>query len=191
MALCCVASCTSGSNEPNPPHPLVDADRVAEAEQAAGALCPILWEWIKEVGGIMNELSEVGVAEPDHEARLAFYADQLDRIAEVNTELGDDVATLAGPILDPLVEDVRAGLLRGSAVLDAMRRSLGERPDLEERRPQLRISGLFISAEKVIDHAKPELARYGDEALIAGFQRVPSCQHSVKDVDDGQPRYNG
>jgi hypothetical protein len=72
-----------------------------------------------------------------------------------------------------------------------MTRSLDTRPDLEETRPQVRISMLFMAAEKLIDFPKPALARYDDPALIEGFQRVPSCQLSVKDVDDGVPRFNG
>jgi hypothetical protein len=26
--------------------------------------------------------------------------------------------------------------------------------------------------------------------MIASFQQVPTCQHAVKDVDDGTPQYN-
>jgi hypothetical protein len=192
MALCVIAlSACSPEVAEETTLPSAVATDVLAAEEAAEELCPVLWQWIKDVGRLMNELSAFGVDEPDPQVRKEFYASEIELIAVRSGELDEAVAGMDSPELDPIVAQVREGLLRSTGQIDEMIRSLETRPDLEEVRPQARISMLFIAAEKLIDFPKPALARYDDPALIEGFQRVPSCQLSVKDVDDGVPRFNG
>ncbi len=184
-----LAACSpSAVDETVPVEVVADVEAVAAA---ATQLCPLLWDWVKDVGGIMNGLSAFGVEEPDVEVRKTFYADQIDRISGRSAELDVALAQLDDPILEPLILEVRTGLVRAAGYIEEMRRSLDAQPEIDEMRPQVRISGLFIAAEKVIDAGKPRLGPYDDAILIAGFQQVRECQHSVKDVDDGVPRFNG
>ncbi len=165
----------------------VDPVYLAAAEQ----LCPIMWEWQKNVGATMNSMSYEARREDDALARQALYLRAFDRIRELNAQLDATVLSLGD--VDPLsrlTPDVRAGLEHSNSILDMS----VDRVDREYSRSDAPAYGeivpaIFLDMEKVIDVAKPELATYADTELIDAFIAVPQCQHGVKDANDGVVRY--
>jgi hypothetical protein len=178
------AACTVVEEEAVDP---VDPVYLAAAEE----LCPILWEWQKNVGATMNDMSSEARSEDDALARRALYLRAFDRIRELNAQLDATVVSLgSNDPLDRIIPDVRSGLADSNSILEMSASRLDreysarEAPGYSEIVPVL-----FLDIEKVIDVAKPEMATYADEELIAAFITVPQCQHGVKDANDGIPRY--
>ncbi|MEZ5228935.1 MAG: hypothetical protein R2710_20410 [Acidimicrobiales bacterium] len=173
-----------------------DLVTAAEADQVAAAetLCPILWAWVKDVGGLYNETSTGLIDVAEAEGRRSAWRATFDAMEERNADLLDALAGLADdPILGPLVADVEAGVPAADEELDVMRQLLIDEPEIDEQpRHQVRAAQLAIHLEKVIDVVKPELSAHdADGSLIAAFRTVPSCQQSVKDADSGSTQANG
>ena len=158
---------------------------------AAEELCPIMWEWQKNVGATMNNMSYQARREDDALERRSLYLLAFDQIRELNAQLDATVVSLGSD--DPLsriVPDVRAGLSDSNSILT----STEERIDREYAAfgaPGYSdiVPTIFLGVEKVIDVAKPEMATYDDQDLIDAFIAVPQCQHGVKDANDGVVRY--
>lgn len=159
--------------------------------RAAEALCPVMWDWQKNVGATMNEMSHEARTETDADARRTLYLRAFDRIRELNAQLEATVVSLGEtPPLDRILPDVREGIGTSNAILERTESTIHERHDT--RRPPTydeMVPAIFLDVEKVIDVAKPEMATYDDPALIDAFITVPQCQHGVKDANDGIPRY--
>lgn len=177
----CTAAIEEATDDP------VDPIYVAAAQE----LCPIMWEWQKNVGAAMNDMSRSARIEEDAMARRSLYLRAFSRIRELNAQLDASVVSLADD--DPLsriVPDVRAGLMDSNSILaESAGRvdqaySAFDAPGYSEIVPVI-----FLDVEKVIDVAKPEMATYEDEDLVAAFTTVPQCQHGVKDASDGTPRF--
>lgn len=168
-------------------------DRRDDAVAAAEKMCPIMWQWVKDVGESFN-LAAADVADiPEPEGRRARWFDAFDQIEELNDGLSLDLAPYTDhPILAPLVAEVQRDLPRAADELDDIRTLFDERPEIDEQRHQDRTMQVIVRLEKVIDLPKPELAPLDtDGTLIPAFRSVPSCQQSIKDVDDGNTRANG
>lgn len=177
-----LAACAPTEVEPPP-----DAELVAVAQQ----VCPVLWNWQLDVGGIMNAMSFSARREPDPGVRRGLYTDAFAAARQRNAELSTTIEGLApGPYVDRLKEDIRNGLFVAERIivetdeevasLYAVGSELGYGP---------MVSRIFLALEKVIDVAKPEMADYADAALTRAFLSVAQCQHGVKDANDGRPRY--
>jgi len=185
VALALAASaCTPVEEEAVDP---VDPVYLAAAEQ----LCPIMWDWQKNVGATMNTMSYEARREEDALERRSLYLRAFNRIRELNAQLDATVISLGDE--DPLsriTPDVRAGLEQSNSILD-MTAARVDREYSEFEAPGYSdiVPTIFLGVEKVIDVAKPEMAVYDDEELIDAFIAVPQCQHGVKDANDGVVRY--
>lgn len=178
------AACTPAEPEAAPEH---DPELVAAAER----LCPVLWEWQKNVGAAMNDMSFDTRREEDPAQRRTLYRRAFSRVRELNAQLDATIVSLPDrPPLDMISPDVLAGIETANAILSDTEAMIDERygegtpPGYGDIVPVI-----FLDLEKVIDVAKPEMATYGDPELIAAFTTVPQCQHGVKDANDGVPRY--
>ena len=165
----------------------VDPVYLAAAEQ----LCPIMWDWQKNVGATMNTMSYEARREEDALERRSLYLRAFNRIRELNAQLDATVVSLGDE--DPLsriTPDVRAGIEQSNSILD-MTAERVDREYSEFEAPGYSdiVPTIFLDVEKVIDVAKPEMATYADQDLIDAFIAVPQCQHGVKDANDGQVRY--
>lgn len=178
-AACVPAGSTSTTADPAA---VIDRGLVDVAAQ----LCPMLWRFQLDVGRIANQMSSSTLDEPDPEVRQAAFAAALGGIRARLDTLAVEVSGLTpGPYSGLLVADVLEGLAQSGDVL----------AELEEFTAQLDgpprsvMPSMFHQIEKVIDVAKPELAAYRDPVMIEAFRTIPQCQHGVKDVDDGVPRF--
>lgn len=180
-----VSACTMAAEEEavDP----VDPIYLAAAEQ----LCPIMWDWQKNVGATMNSMSYQARREEDALERRSLYLRAFNRIRELNVQLDATIVSLGDQ--DPLsriTPDVRSGLEQSNSILEYT----AERVDLEYAEFDAPgyseiVPTIFLGVEKVIDVAKPEMATYDDQELIDAFIAVPQCQHGVKDANDGVVRY--
>lgn len=184
LALAASACTTAAEVEAVDP---VDPVYLAAAEQ----LCPVMWEWQKNVGATMNTMSHDARREEDALERRTLYLRAFNRIRELNAQLDATVVSLGDE--DPLsriTPDVRSGLEHSNAILESTAEHV-DREYSEFDAPGYSdiVPTIFLDVEKVIDVAKPEMATYGDQELIDAFIAVPQCQHGVKDANDGVPRY--
>lgn len=177
-----VAACSSGADAVAPE---------ASFSDLAAAVCPTLWDWQREVGARINEMSAAATAEEDARHRQVLYVDTfadldgaLDRLEEAIAELPPTAHTEAmqGEVTDGITVAHRE-------LADLVAQVQGTAP-ADEPEGRLRVPTFFGELEKVIDVVKPELARYEDPDLTAAFASLPACQFGVKDVDDGVPRAN-
>lgn len=185
LILSLASACSVATTEETPPE--VDATYVRAAE----ALCPVMWDWQKNVGATMNDMSHQAREENDPEARRTLYVRAFDRIRELNAQLEATVVSLGEtPPFDRILPDVQDGITTSNTILERTESTVEERygtalpPSYDEMVPTI-----FMDIEKAIDVAKPEMATYGDPELIDAFITVPQCQHGVKDANDGIPRY--
>jgi hypothetical protein len=186
VVLALAASACSAIEEETVVDP-VDPVYLAAAEQ----LCPIMWEWQKNVGATMNTMSYEARREDDALERRSLYLRAFNRIRELNAQLDATVVSLGDE--DPLsriTPDVRFGLEQSNSILE-MSAAHVDRAYSEFDAPGYSdiVPTIFLDVEKVIDVAKPEMATYEDQELIDAFITVPQCQHGVKDANDGQVRY--
>jgi hypothetical protein len=153
---------------------------------AAAALCPIMWEWVQQVGAAFNDAAADVAELPEPEQRRSRWFEGLDRMVALDEQLLADVRPLADDeVLAPLVVDIDGGVEASLREIDDIRALFMEAPEIDEQRHQARTSQIIVRVEKVIDVAKPELADHDtDGTLIAAFAQVPSCRHSLKDVPD-------
>jgi hypothetical protein len=168
-------------------------DGAEDPVDAAEDICPLMWQWVKDIGEAFNDAS-MGVAEiDDADGRRARWMTSFDEIEELNARLADDLTELPdGPVLGPLVDQVERDLPRSNEELDDIRRLFEQYPELDEQRHQERTMQLIVRVEKVIDLPKPDLAVLDPDGTVTdAFRRVPSCQHSIRDVDDGSRQSNG
>ena len=165
----------------------VDATYVAAAE----VLCPIMWDWQKDVGAAMNTMSAASRRESDGLQRRQLYMTAFSRVREINAQLEATIQSLgSSPPMDRLLPDVRSGLEDAEQILVRSETTVDTRYKGEDNPTYNEIVPvIFLDLEKVIDVAKPELASYDDQDLIEAFITVPQCQHGVKDANDGIPRY--
>jgi hypothetical protein len=180
------AACTADdSAEPS----FDTTDPVVSAER----LCPVMWDWVEDMGAIFNAASRaMADLEPGEERRSRWF-DAIDELEQRNEQLLTDVDGLGDdPILAPLVADIESGMVGSMAELDDIRALFAEDPSIDDdERHQNRTAQLIVRVEKVIDLPKPELADHDvDGALIAAFRSVPSCRQSIKDADDGSTEAN-
>lgn len=169
------------------------ADRsTADPVAAAEALCPIMWTWVKDVGSAFNDTSRAVGDIDDVEQRRQRWMEFFDTIEDRTDRLGTDVSGYRDdPILAPIVAEIERDITPAMAELDDIRDLFVEFPEVDDERHQIRTSQIIVRLEKVIDLPKPELADLDtDGTLIPAFQTVPSCQQSIKDVDDGSTRAN-
>lgn len=173
---------TTGPVQASPPEPAM----------AAESLCPILWEWTKAIGAAFNDAAAAMADLPEPEDRRTRWSAALNEMETLESQLLRDIAPLAAdPIAAALVEAIGAGVETSRTTIDEIRTLLSESPEVDEQRHQVRTSQIVVRIEKVIDVVKPELADHDvDGTLIAAFRAVPSCQHAVKDANDGLPRAN-
>ncbi len=170
----------------------VDAVTEADVVVAAETLCPVVWEWVKFVGDAFNDAAGDVASIDAPAARRRRWADALDRIEESTDQLGRNVGVHRDdPILGPLVAEIERDLPRSRAEIDEIRDLFRDSPEIDEGRHQDRTVQVIVRIEKVIDLPKPDLGELDlDGTLMAGFRRVPSCQHAIRDVDDGVARSN-
>ncbi len=161
---------------------------------AAESICPTLWQWQKDVSAVFNDMSHAAASEPAADARRRIYFDALDAVVD----LADAVVVAVepwrdDPVLRPLVVDVDTGVRRALERIDELRGSIVDDPSLDADGHRIRLSAMIVAFEKIIDLPKPELATYGDTAIMVAFDpaAIPSCQFGVKDANDGVPRSNG
>jgi hypothetical protein len=188
--LACGCGSSAGSDEGSDG---VSSDVSDEAWVAAAeTLCPVMWTWVTEVGDTFNGASLEMSGLPAAEQRRQRWFEMFDEIEGLDRQLLVDVEPLADdPVLSPLVADIETGITASLSTLDDLRDLLVDTPEVDEGPHQDRTSQLVIRVEKVIDVVKPELSDHDqDGRMIASFQQVPTCQHAVKDVDDGTPQYN-
>ena len=157
----------------------------------ASELCPIMWRWQLAVGQILNDMSSASYEESDAAARRSLYTAAFDQVRSANSTLRHEISGLSpGPYVDLLAEEIVNGIAGADSVIDEIENTVAASysatppPTYHEMVPTI-----FMSMEKVIDIAKPELAGYANDDLIAAFISVPQCQHGVKDANDGIPRY--
>lgn len=172
------------------------AERSAESPPdpvgAAEFLCPVMWTWVKDVGDVFNRASQaVGDIETAEARRQRWFA-AFDEIDGLNAQLVVDVGPHRDdPILGPLVAEIERDVPLAGEELDDIRALFSESPEIDERRHQDRTAQVIVRIEKVIDLPKPSLARLDvDGTLTPAFQSVPTCQHSIRDVDDGRIQTN-
>lgn len=184
VALACVAaSCSVSSGAP--------ATTAVSLDAEAGRFCDVVWGWYKTTTGRFNDMSDAARQEPDPSARRVLLFEAFDDFEQASRDLADDVAEFTeGPmatLADQVVADVPASL----DAVDEMRLVVEADPEIDEQRPQMRLSQLIILMEKVIDLPKPDITADSDPDLVAAVQAVPACQFAVKGADDGVGRYNG
>lgn len=182
-----VVACGSGSS------PAVTHLKPESAVGAAEVICPIMWEWVTEVGDAFNGASH-DVADLDNpEGRRNRWSEAFDEIEQLDDELIAQVMPYTGDqFLGLLVDEIVDGMEASRAELADLRELLDSSPEVDEGRHQDRTAQLIVRVEKLIDLVKPEMAGLDEDGtLIPAFQTVPSCQHALKDVDDGVPRDNG
>lgn len=179
-----VVGCTDSSQRAQPP---LDGP-VAAAE----SLCPVMWTWVKDVGATFNDTARAVGEIDDVGDRRRRWMEGFDAIEDLNDQLIVDVGRYRDdPILAPLVAEIERDMPRSTAELEAMRDLFVEQPEVDDERHQVRTSQIIVRIEKVVDLPKPELAGLDtDGTLIPAFRSVPSCQHSMKDVDDGTIQSN-
>ena len=178
------SACTVAEEEAVDP---VDPVYFAAAEQ----LCPVMWDWQKNVGATMNTMSYEARREEDALERRALYLRAFNRIRELNAQLDATVVSLGDE--DPLnriTPDIRAGIEQSNSILELTAARVDqEYSEFEAPGYSDIVPSIFLDVEKVIDVAKPEMATYDDQDLIDAFIAVPQCQHGVKDANDGVVRY--
>ncbi len=152
-----------------------------------------MWTWVKEVGAAFNVASHAVAEIDDALGRRQEWMAAFDVIEAFNNQLIVDVAVFRDdPILAPLIAEIERDMPLAMAELDDIRALFDERPEVDEERHQARTSQVIVRIEKVIDLPKPALAALDtDGTLIPAFQTVPSCQQSIKDVDNGSTQANG
>jgi hypothetical protein len=161
-----------------------------ELADVAYDLCPILWQWQLGIGGTMNDMSYEAFREDDPGSRLDLYLDAMEESRRSLDDLRDRLAGLPGNRFHHFFrEEVEKGLVQAEKVIDESEAEIKQLHAEGDPTYKQVVPRLFLSFEKVIDLAKPELASYGDPELIPAFQTVAQCQHGVKDADDGVPRY--
>ena len=174
-----------------------DGAAASVSVESAEAFCPVLWSWVTEMGETFNAAAQDMFDLDEPEARRQRWFDALDRMEALDRRLLTDIEPIAdeadGIVLRPLVAEVSSGVADSLAELENMRELIVGSPEIDERpRHQDRSAQLIVRVEKVIDVVKPELAALDPDGLLRqAFGQVPSCQHAVKDVDDGTARYNG
>jgi hypothetical protein len=151
----------------------------------------VLWDWAKAIGGAFNDASVdvANIADPadrgDRWLRALDEMDELDRVLVVDVYALDRVPAGIGSADEQ-------GVDRSLSEIDDLRELIETTPEVDEQRHQVRTSQLVVRIEKVIDVVKPRLAELDvDGSMIPAFTSVPSCQHAVKDANDGVPRANG
>jgi hypothetical protein len=164
-----------------------------ESEAAAAeAFCPVLWNAVTEIGATFNDAAADVRSLPGAVARRARWSRALDRIEGLVVGLAADVSAWSDDdVLGPLVAQIRRDVPLATAELADIRALFDEYPDLDDAPPQERTQQLIVRIEKVIDLPKPDLTAGDDDAVVAAFRSVPSCQHAVRGADDGTPRANG
>lgn len=164
-----------------------------EALAAAEALCPMMWDWVKDVGEVFNVAADEVGRIADVDERRARWEEAFTDIEALDATLLDDVTPLGDdPVLAPLVDEIVRDLPRAQDELDDIRQLFVDHPEIDEQRHQNRTSQIIVRIEKVIDLPKPDLVPNDpDGTLLAAFREVPACQHAIRDVDDGTPTANG
>lgn len=176
---------TGCGGDPQPTHEDVRA--------AAGQLCPVMWDWVKDVGDAFNAASrDVASLETAAERRTRWFA-ALGEMRTLNDQLVDDVEGMSGvgsiaAVTDEILEDVSLS----NDEIGSLEALIASTPEVDEERHQARTAQLIVRIEKVIDLPKPDLIPLDPEGtLLPAFREVPSCQHAIRDVDDGVVRVNG
>lgn len=157
----------------------------------AATVCPLLWEWQKDVGARINEMSLAATEEADATMRQALY---LATFEDLGRKL-DELAAAAGELpesahTDAMRNEIMSGITVARREIDSLAAQVTQTAPADEPPGRRRVPSFFGEFEKVIDVVKPELAGYADGDLTAAFAALGSCQFGVKDVDDGVPRSN-
>ena len=184
VVLLVTGACSLGRSEA-----VTDESEVAAAER----LCPVMWEWVKNVGASFNSASGDVASIEGPEERRARWNRAFDEMAELNAKLEDDLTEMRDdPILDPIVAEILRDLPLSTAEIDDIRAFIRETPEMDEQRHQERTQQVIVRIEKVISLPKPSMSGLDTTGtLIPAFRQVPSCQHALNDIDDGTPRANG
>ncbi len=180
-------------DDPDPVVPVAAVAPVAGPVEAAEFICPVMWTWVKDIGDAFNSASR-GVGDiGTPEGRRQRWFDAFDEMDALNARLLADVKPYRGDaILGPLVAEIERDVPRSGDEIDDIRALFEESPEIDEERHQNRTAQVIVRVEKVIDLPKPSLAELDlDGTLLPAFRSVPSCQHSIKDVDDGRAQANG
>ena len=167
------------------------ATTAADWKTAAEELCPVMWEHAKAIGRSFNDAAGDVVSIDAPDARRDRWRDALEEMRQLDEMLRDRLADISTPALTPILADVDEGIDRSLAQIASLETLIDETPEIDEERQQRRTAQLIVRIEKVIDAVKPEMSEYDDGVLIDAWRTVPSCQHGVKDVDDGTPQANG
>ncbi len=183
MVVLVAGRCTNAS--PAPSSAVVPADPTA----AATAFCDDVWSWYRASAERFNEMSDAARTDLTPTSDGAILLEALDDFEQRNVGLGSLMAEHGGPVAE-LADQVRRDIPASVAAVDDMRRSVVEEPEIDEQRPQVRLSQMVVTMEKVIDPPRPEITA-DDTELLAVLRTVPSCQFAVKGADDGVGRYSG
>ena len=156
------------------------------------SVCPMLWDWQRDVGGRINEMSGAAIDEDRPEARQTLYLDTfadidvaLDRLADAITEFPDSAHTAT------MQSEITTGIDAARRELDDLTATVVGTAVADEPDGRRRVPTFFGEFEKVIDLVKPEIAGYEDPELTTAFAADGTCRFAVKDVDDGVARSNG
>lgn len=167
------------------------ADPGASYSDLAAAVCPMLWDWQREVGARINEMSEAATAQDDPVARQAIYLETFADLGDRLDDLDDTIAELPPTAHTAALQtEVRTGIAAAHRELADIAAEVEATAPADEPDGRRRVPSFFGELEKVIDVVKPEIAGYDDPAFTAEFAALPACQFGVKDVDDGVPRAN-
>lgn len=172
-----------------PGAPAIDRDATAAAE----TLCPIMWDWVKNIGGAFNDASRDVAEIDDPSQRRDRWRAAFDEMEALNGDLDRQISAFpTDETLGPLVAEITRDIPRANGELDALRQLLDDHPEIDEQRHQARTQQLIVRVEKVVDLPKPDLAALDiDGSLLPAFREVPSCQQSIRDADGGRPQSNG
>lgn len=158
---------------------------------AGEELCPVLWDFAKGIGEIFNTASgDVSAIASGDDRRLRWH-EALDEMQARDDLLAEVVGGMTDPVLLPIKADILAGIDKSKQELASLHALLDGHPEVDDESHLPRTAQLIVRVEKVIDVVKPEMKDYDNRQLIDTWRNIPSCQHSVKDVNDGTPQANG
>jgi len=152
-----------------------------------------MWDWVKDMGGAFNAASTDVASIEDPGERRERWLGALNDMQDLNAQLERDIGVMSNlPAIEELIAEILVDLPQSNLEIESLESLINSTPEVDEGRHQVRTAQLIVRLEKVIDLPKPDLIPLDPEGvLLPAFREVPSCQHSIRDVDDGTARVNG
>lgn len=177
-----VLSACTAADEPS------HTDIVAAAER----LCPVMWDWVKDMGDAFNAASSDVASIDDAGGRRDRWLAALLEMRSLNDRLQRDVAAMSdAEVIAGLIDEILDDVPRSNEEIESLEALIQSSPEVDEERHQARTAQLIVRVEKVIDLPKPDLVPLDPNGvLLPAFREVPSCQHSIRDVDVGTVQVN-